>query len=340
MEGSINAEQEETLHGRAIWYNDLGQKTSSMVYENGIVNGIVETYYNDTLVTTGIYKQDEPFNGQFANFERKIYMKLISTYLNGTKVSEYFPYHNGLEKGAEVFYQLDGLNSEFPLKKVFYNRNGDVIGDVFYKADSVYPNEIVKGTLFEFNDIDGFITTILTKKNYKNGKIEGEAVYYDLDENVRALGIFKEDRPFNGFFIFRDRQEEYLNGKQIGQEIYFDYDLNVIAQVSIIDEKPFDGITIDGASKYFYEKGVLEKINYYFINTNLKDLESVIDYHDNNTSHRMWYNQEGKEIAKCLFNDGQPFEGVYYRAYQNLYETYKNGQKTVFDKIDEGDQKQ
>ena len=214
---------EKTKIGEWKKYNKNGQLLETRNYDKGIVeyyneNGKIKLHSKDELIS--YYKNGE--------------IKLKKNYIDDKKEEWIEYYENGNVKYKGVY-----KNGEKDGKWIFYDENGKIdrrenyrIGDLLvkgYNYNPDYDNPIDYGMLISSWGRIGEMELEQTGKthtpfygedqiysegNYKNGKKEGEWIFYDYDNNPAAKGNYKDGKA-NGEWITYDEETQFT-GKVIG----------------------------------------------------------------------------------------------------------------------------
>ena len=309
---SIKGKNSGIKHGDSKWYDENGNLTHTIKYENNIE----------------IYK--EFFNLKGKTTSKEYYSK------EGNPLRTLFYYSNG-KVNAEVTY----LESLKDFKTVYYDKNGNIIGkmtDVDSKRS---------GVLYEFDEFDNVISKeeyypnglakysewysdgILCSKNLysENGEITKTTWYYS-DAKVKMEYKYTSSDSYNatiynikGAIIGTYKQiqkEEYEEPQYIGKVISFSKEGcgDVITQK---DEYREDRTII--LSEFYSENGfTYQKTEYDKNGTIVKDvafyINGKIKYETNyikpNYDITIFYDKLGKEIGKMTNKDDKTY-GVLYK---------------------------
>lgn len=321
MEGFLINLEKEIYDGTTIWYYENGNKKQEETIQNGALNGIAKNYFEDgTLKSEGVYKNDKPYNGTFTNC---CPYETIDQVENGKTIS-YYQYYKNTKIIASKTILDDKKNAK---EEIYYNKKGEEIGRVSIKPIDNYKN----GKHIEFNtDNDRNIIGIFSISSYNNGVLEGVSEDYDVNEKRIAKGIYKNEKPYSGSFRRGNEVINYVDGIIEGEEI--SYNKNIIVakginkngmhwqgQFKVSDDKIFSykNGKIEGKQTTYYSA------IYYF--NGVKSYHHILN--DEKEGESAYFNENGKEIAKGIYKNNQPWTGTFYNDYFKTLEAYKEGQK-------------
>jgi len=326
MEGFCTHPTKDIYHGKAIWYYKNGNKEEEITYENGELNGLSKTYFKDgTLKTEGTYKNDKAFNGTFDECCPYAYVEEME---NGKRIASYRYY-----KDSKVIAEKSINDKDEHTNKILaYNKKGEQIAEVTVEPIEQY----IDGKNVWFNiDKDKNLLNIEGFASYKNGIWEGECVAFDSKGNSIAKGIYKDGIPYTGTFFNGEFFKTYTNGNLEGKEIAYSKD-NIIAQGINKNGNHWEGQFKDGNYQIAtYNKGQLngkqatyytDSFSYYLIE--IKSYHHIVN--NKKEGESAYFNKEGKEIAKGVYKNDEPFTGTFYNDYFNTLESYKEGKKHGF----------
>ncbi|WP_165748306.1 toxin-antitoxin system YwqK family antitoxin [Cellulophaga sp. Z1A5H] len=185
-------------------------------YKEGKIKNI-KTYLKDSIFTEGNFVNEEPHDGTFQ----------FVTYFNNRQASVVSTLKDGLKEGKESYYEeIKDINKNKTLA-YFYYKNGKKDGEssIYSNIDRIFYTMVYK----DDEPFEGFIKdknhTVL---HYKNGKIVMQKkwmsykdyTYYEIYKNdVKtgveynfldddgqeiAPGVFKNGKPYSGFFFNTD----------------------------------------------------------------------------------------------------------------------------------------
>jgi len=260
-------------------------------YIKGIKEGeaVAKTNKNDSIVAKGIYENGRPYNGTFIVEAGNDLHELIT-------VTDFKK--NGLQK---VFtYNIDNvlktyncLNDVVNGETIFYE-NGEITGKLEYKNGLPYEGKLVesetaaiykKGILTEeifykskYDRIDE--NNILKSKYFTNGKLSKIVDHsFAIAGNFQTSyeGIYKNDKPFSGYFATDFREFNYVDYYENGVKKY-QYSNNYLENLDKYQHPNYDikstyqdGKIIDGVeyiklerqfiSKY-WKNGVLQSFDF------------------------------------------------------------------------------
>jgi len=244
-----------------------------------------------------------------------VLISMITINTMAQKDTIYFNQHwEKVSKEKAKYYRL------VPLKKIGnlyqikdYFINGNIQMEGFW---SDVKNEILEGeTKWYFND-----GTLAEIAHHKKGKYIGIRKTYTKNGQLKTVGTYKNNKPFNGTFPAKCSTcnvEELKNGKKIASYKYYK-ETNTIAQKTT--EKP-EG---EEYEMFFYDKkgkqighvtleGYEEEINgkrVYFNIDSYRQFTTVSNYaHFKNKvleGEAVDYDKKGKIIAKGIYKEGKP----------------------------------
>ena len=301
--------------GKETAYFPNGKISVETTYKKGLKED-EEIVFNEngTLKSRRIYKENEPFNG---NFDEQISDAFVN--LN---------YTNGLKEGETIAK----------------NENGDIIAKGIYKNGKPFNGTFIEGEQrisgdFELINVENFKQTGLQKvfnyslynleKTYtiQNGKLNGLTTFYKDDKVIGTLE-YKNDEPYSGILIEKEKTSVFKDGK-VAEETFFEdqynrediqkqkfYENGISAKIKnysfTITEKPqefYEGAFKNGKpfSGYFETEDDREfkQVNYY--ENGILKFQYSNDYLKNVDNYR---HQEYD--IKSTFKDGKVFDGVEY----------------------------
>lgn len=218
------------LHGLyKEYFND--KLLQSITYANGMKDGPASFYdANGVLLSKATYKNDRPYEGTF--YEHNGYLSLIDCH---------YSYHEGTLNGDYVFFDQDGNinktvnwnmgsqttqsiwvnDKEYIVKfknnirwegiepdgrKLKYYQNGKYIKDQTFsnknfdllESETNYNRINGHEKITEYYD-NGIPSSIA---NYDGLEKDGELTRYDRNGKLISKGIYKNDSPYSGQFIF------------------------------------------------------------------------------------------------------------------------------------------
>ncbi|WP_158974708.1 toxin-antitoxin system YwqK family antitoxin [Cellulophaga sp. L1A9] len=321
--------REDDYSGEVTWYYENGKKEAVRNYEYGSLNGASVEYY-----PSGQIKKELNFEDDFLNGEAKIYnedgaLAYEYTNKNGQPYNGYTEcltlYKNGNPFDRKIMYES---TKKLAYKKtcldgkctfLVYNIKGKLL------SEFVVEKKFLEGLLPEYYSTS--CSTAVALKNlttYKGGKKEGEALFFDENENVLHTGQYKNDEPYSGTFYIEDHGFEYFtsykNGKKEGTETTFkdgdlitkgDYIQGKRTSGTFITEEEFRGseylklVTVangkeEGKQSYYNYAGIHEYnlLGYYHAENGILNGEKVV------------YDDYPEILYRIIYKNGQPYEGA------------------------------
>ncbi len=351
MEGHWSDIENEILQGKVSWYYENGQLNEEREYKNNSPHG-KSTYYTKEgfLRAEGEYKNGQAWNGTVPSL---CCPGRVSEFKEGDEIA-YLTFYKELPQLAKKEVFGEGNIS----KILYYNKEGKSLGQISYKDD-----EAVKGRFIWFYMDGELAISVLSYINYTNGKRNGESVTFDKKGKTMAKGICKDDKLWEGQFndnktistyengqldgkqisYFSDNFEKiksyhhYVNGRKEGESAYFKSNGKEIAKGIYKDDKPWLGTFTEscgffkGSScKYIdsYKNGQLDGKQVTYYTSDLK----IIKIYQHVLNGRLegesaYFDREGKELAKGIYKNEEPWQGTFYEDYLNTVSSYKDGKK-------------
>ncbi|WP_298319315.1 hypothetical protein [uncultured Aquimarina sp.] len=315
--------EEFDVNGNIVYAENFheNQQTSSKVfYENKSKKEIISFDEKGKEIAKITFKNYAPFQG-------------ILLEKSKSKVYE----QGKLIKETSFYPDTTIPFSVFENKKaIFYKKNGDTLGEISSMLDSYLSEE--EGTRF-FIDSQG---RVIRKSTFVGGMktYEKELRYFDNNDNKTSI----QERFYKGYdktkevFYYHDISNKrsvrfYKNGIK-SREVFYDRKGKEISTYNY-EEKHGSLFT------YFYDTDMLDQYQEfnkgnlikskkyqkkYNSTTKESDTYVLIEDLDINTE-AIFYNGEGKVIAKLSFKDQKPYEGVGYDYITRTYYTFKQGKK-------------
>ena len=276
---------------QSYFYN--GEKSYSGIYADNELNGDFESYY----INGNLYYKGKAIKGSTVG-------EYIENYFNGKKYQEYSYDENGKMNGIKKEYDIDGkLYFESTYEKgeqkrfVYFDKNGKVIEDQVLKNNQTfriyYPTGELRGEGKNYKgDKDGLWTfyykdgSIESKGEYDKGNRVGEFEWYHKNGQLSEISSYEDNIQShyvkyyfsNGTLRKEGRIEKdervgpwkYYNefGQIVSEEFFVDGEINGIDFTYDIEGKL--------ESKYYYELGVLKKIELFDVEGN-KYFETELD---------------------------------------------------------------
>jgi len=211
--------------------------TGNLVINQNYLKGIKEGEAiaktdKDSIVAKGIYKDGRPYNGTFIDKKEGDYYELINVVdFKKNGVQKIFNYH--LDNIIKTYTSLnDVLNGE----TVFYE-DKIIIAKLEYKNDLPYEGKLVSSetaTIYSKGEITQEIfykskydrteeSDILKSKYFTNGKLTKIVDHsFSIADNVQDNyeGIYKNEKPFSGYFSADLREFNYVDYYENGIKKY------------------------------------------------------------------------------------------------------------------------
>ena len=334
----------EIYHGLTTSYYPSGNKKQEVDYKERkpgskvltfIENGTVVNYLeNGKISTSGIYKDGCKFEGTFDNTNSFIGYEIddlfhvfhpkYERYDSCKLMYCYSPYVDSEQMAFEVFYDYENKTT----RSIYYHKDGTKIGE------SVFQGKSKVGIHVQFYLEDNReVAAIKRILNYKNDKLVGEIISYNKQGKLLGKGILKNERYFSGDF-YDDRDltlTHYENGIQNGPFIKYSQNGDVIAKGILKEGNRWEGqFIIDyprhGSEIISYSQGEINGKHIYFYDEKFKNIHYYAHLVDGKKDGEYaYYNKEGKELAKGIYQEDEPFEGTFYDAKENSISTYEDG---------------
>lgn len=193
-------------------------------YNNGLIEG--EAIVKDesgNIVAKGIYKDGKPFNGTFVVKTENEQNELIS--VSGYKkngIQKIFNYY--LDDPVRTYTVVNDIKNG---ETVFYG-NREVTGKLEYKNDLPYEGTLVeaqKSTIYKKGTVTQEIyyrseydkkgeNNILKTIYFENGKrtkIVNQSFLITSDRQDSYVGIYKNDKPYSGYFAADFNEFNYVD---------------------------------------------------------------------------------------------------------------------------------
>lgn len=300
-----------------IFYNELGERVSSISYKNGKRNGEMISFKNDL-----VYEVSE--------FENDINVGVSTIYYPTGEKKRVVPYENGKQHGKGFDYETDGRIITLLEFEDGYLRRADQINrldNLGKKRGSwieFHPNGVVamegyymndlKNGIFKFFDNKGNLITI---EKYRDGQIvldSEESVILDIRSTYYSDGSVKSSGG-------------YVDGRKEGTHRIYDENGNIISgEVYKMGTKTAEGVVdqtgdFQGEWELYYEDGTLRaKGNYenslrtgdwifYHKNGKIESEGKYVEglpqgqwkwYYENGKSRRQDYYRRGKEDGESV----------------------------------------
>ncbi len=312
------------------FYENGKLKSISIYDENTSYNNILkkETYSKEGEIKEKIsYKDGKPYNGTITN----PYKHTTSTYEEGVVVSEVKRYKNG-----KVFKKEAGNEA------VFYDRNGEKLGDLKYKIDDYNYKKPYNGDEVQL----GYNEQISSINSYKDGKrirnvvfqkttgpqgeaLKQEEVFYNANrqkirtKNYYSNGGLRSDFQYKGYSNIESAVFYKLNGEELSRINYYPKKEGTV-YTFFNQSDSVQSIRTYKEGNLVYEKKY--KKNYNETNNDPSIyLRSEIDYN----GKAVFYNENEEILAQATYKDGKPWQGdiISGGVYQYKIIPYVNGIK-------------
>ncbi|MFC0778333.1 toxin-antitoxin system YwqK family antitoxin [Flavobacterium sp. HJSW_4] len=221
-------------------------------YKNGLKEG--EAILRDesgNIIAKGIYKENKPFNGIFAvkneNEENEL-INVTSYKKNG--VQKIFNYY--LDDPVRTYTMVNDIKNG---ETVFYD-NREVTGKLEYKNDLPYEGNLVeakmstiykKGAIaeeiyyrseYDKKEEDNVLKTIYFE-NEKRIKIVNQSFLIASDKQNSYTGIYKNDKPFSGYFATDFNEFNHVDYYENGM-IKYQYSNNYLENLEKYEYPNYD----------------------------------------------------------------------------------------------------
>lgn len=275
------------------------EKLASYFYiSNGMKHGeAVKFKRNGEILTKGIYKDDQPWSGQF--YEDVNWNFKISTYkegkLNGP-VTEY-------NRNDKFIVEKEFKDNEPTGWEAYLNPYTGKKNRVFFKSNDGYGRKIIEGIYYNSG----------TLKTYKSGH---------LIENIEYNSETKKPKLIEKFAIKTNVDPNLTTPIQQTKRIYFKDDIKYILIYQ--NDLPYEGVYHDDYEKITYQQG--KKQGPYVHFGDYKNTPLIANYEENKIQGKVGFiHRATLDTSYCVYRDDVPYEGVYKR--NNTIVPYKNGKK-------------
>lgn len=331
-----------------IFYNELGERTSSISYQEGKKNGEVKAFKNDVLYELSHFKNDV-----------KVDHSTIF-YPTGEK-KRVIPFEEGKENGKGFDYDLDGRIITLLEYEDGYLRRAEKINRYDNAGKKrgpwieFHPNGVVAMEGFYMNDLKNGIFKTFDKKGdlislekYRDGQIvidSEESIILDIRNTYYSDGTVKSSGG-------------YVDGKKEGTHRIYDEDGNIISgEVYKMGVKTAEGV-VDQSGDYqgewelYYDNGELRAKGdyenslrtgdwvFYHLNGKVESEGKYVEglpqgqwkwFYENGTSRRRDYYRRGKEDGESIEMDPEGniiSQGEYIGGYKDGEWFYHVGDHT------------
>jgi len=322
MDGYFSDLEKETFHNTITWYDESGQKTITKNYQYGKQDGEEIKYLSDgRILTKGTYKNGDYYDGIFYD-DCCSYPLKYPKYKNGKQIAKISFYHNSNQVALEEFIDEDGNT----LRIDYYDKNNEKISTLHYGEYSKKGD----GTEIDFYEEYGEIIAIKSKRNYTEGKLNGEETTFDKNGKIWLKGTYIYGDKYDGYFLDGLATEQFDKGIQIGERVQYDANFNNIGNVSYQDGKPYQGILYNYAYEIHYDKGrKTKKIVHY--NDNRTKVKNKIEYLDEKNKKIDWYNEQEEFLGTGYYIDDEIDHG-FHLDWKYKHSLYQNGMKNGIEK--------
>lgn len=247
-------------------------------YNNGLIEG--EAIVKDesgNIVAKGIYKDGKPFNGTFVVKTENEQNELIS--VSGYKkngIQKIFNYY--LDDPVRTYTVVNDIKNG---ETVFYD-NREVTGKLEYKNDLPYEGTLVeaqKSTIYKKGSVTEEIyyrseydkkgeNNILKTIYFENGKrtkIVNQSFLITSDRQDSYVGIYKNDKPYSGYFAADFNEFNYVDYYENGV-IKYQYSNNYLENLEKYQYPNYDikstykdGKIVDGPEYIKLERQFITK---------------------------------------------------------------------------------
>ncbi|ABQ03795.1 Antitoxin component YwqK of the YwqJK toxin-antitoxin module [Flavobacterium johnsoniae] len=247
-------------------------------YNNGLIEG--EAIVKDesgNIVAKGIYKDGKPFNGTFVVKTENEQNELIS--VSGYKkngIQKIFNYY--LDDPVRTYTVVNDIKNG---ETVFYD-NREITGKLEYKNDLPYEGTLVeaqKSTIYKKGAVTEEIyyrseydkkgeNNILKTIYFENGKrtkIVNQSFLITSDRQDSYVGIYKNDKPYSGYFAADFNEFNYVDYYENGV-IKYQYSNNYLENLEKYQYPNYDikstykdGKIVDGPEYIKLERQFITK---------------------------------------------------------------------------------
>ncbi|WP_299253490.1 hypothetical protein [uncultured Aquimarina sp.] len=301
-------------------FHENQQIKSKVFYENKSKKEAISFDEKGNQIAKIIFKNYAPFQGTLLENSRS------KVYEQGKLIKE-INFYPDITMPFSVFENK---------KAIFYNKKGDVLGEITSKLDDYLSEE--DGTKYFIDHKGRIIRTSTFAEGIKT--YEKEYRYFDKEENKTSI----QERFYEGYdkirevFYYHDepkkRSTRFYNKGYNTREEFYD---RTGKEIATYDYEQKNGSLFT----YFYDTDIIE---YYqeFNKGNLTKSKKYQKKYNRNTNESYtytliedldidtgatFYDKEGTVIAKLLFKDKKPYEGVGYDHKSRTYYTFKEGKK-------------
>lgn len=240
--------QDRDLSKTITYYIDGGKKTEITYKPNSYKKKETATFYDKTGKTIGSFNYSTKTGTEYVYFYESDQVKSITEF-NNDKLIKSKRYQKVYNRDTRAYNYILRENIDINSTAKFYSQKGVLI------AQATYTNQKPTGTLYDFksreemNFINGVKEGTYRKfrydeeslqekgqyandkkqgtftyyqndkiekeENYKDGKKDGYAIYYDKNGKEISRLLYKNGNPFEGKTAFYDREKIYKDGALI-----------------------------------------------------------------------------------------------------------------------------
>lgn len=326
--------QKGELHGkRKLYYpNKILKATEN--FKEGVSNGTIEYFYNLGQVKTRYKTVDGLVQGDYVQFSKD--GKVITTegyYVDDERQGEYIGRNSAGVITSKSYYDLGELHGW----QIYYGQDGRITSEIYYEHGDYYGG-LYYDTMGHFQKVwldngNGLLELkypngqTRVKLNYKNGVVDGEAVWYNADGKISTKGQFVNDKRHGEWiWYFENGQESqrinYLYGDRHGKGIEYFKNGKLQAEYSYLygdlDGK-YTEYFDNGKVMYeeYFEEGLRQGNCKYYVPTG--DLAIIRRYIDNFLVGYSYLGKDGKAVEEI------PVDG----ERQTVTAYFQNGKKSI-----------
>lgn len=335
------------------YYYPTGEKRKTIQYKMGKKDGETILYHPDgTVLIKGKYLNGKPIEGDFedVNSWDEYHTKAHSIHqpfsdedssdednsnvkkqLTKTIIKKKVFWINSKQLAQETSYRIDPYRFQ-PIKQIYYDKLGKILYTLNENDFEKHGDDILSGTVYEFNLQNNFAISIKLKTNYKDGQKSGDQIEYNENGSVKSKRIYQKDKPFDGNFnedIVGSLvvNQNYGNGVKQGEAIVKTKTDSIIAKGIYNNGKPYKGTFIINVNEDInelinvtdYKKTGLQKIFDFKIDNITKTYNCSNDILNGET---IFY-KNGVITGKLDYKNGLPYDGESVES--KKYVIYKKG---------------
>ncbi|TMM58157.1 hypothetical protein FEE95_01645 [Maribacter algarum] len=283
MNAASQSAEKDIWEGKVTWYNEDGSVFQEGIYKNNRLEGQFVTYLGEQKLIA-LYE-----NGRFKSGKRNTIFGNRQLYFEqeGDTLFEVL-YEKDIKGIREEHY---GTKESYRFLSKYYDDKGKLIGE-----RKLLPNNYYKG-------VEVFYYTnpmrVKTVSYHPFGQLLISDTYYDNGQIREKVG---KDPNWSKTFFAKNGKELAEVTYQLdrdrlkpldGTELFFGYDKGVRTDVL--------------QTARSYADGVITKDKLYHENS---QLSAVTDYVNGSKVLQVSYNENGKEIARMVYENYRPFDGT------------------------------